>query len=426
MYAKTRVRVLAGACLAIAALGVAGCTTPFGGSTDPNALTMLAVDGGEDNAVLDEIIAAYEEQNDGVTVEVTYVPEDTYVTKLQTAMLADAPDIANTYNTGLMFDFLPLNESVYDANDLAIDDFNAALPNFCGWEGTVYCVGTSVGNMVLFYNKALFDAAGVDYPDAATPLTFDEFASLASQLTQPGADEASTVWGAGAATLLAYLDPANVLDDSGRIVEATKPEFVDTVETLAGMVAAGDMPSVAQAESIGGADGTMALFLEGKVAMYIGDNYVIGSAETAGIEFGLAPTPVVAGFEPWIVTWTNSYGIPTGAKNPDAAADFLAFMATAGQEAEAAAGRMPLSTAVAETWATTEVRQQLLAVSRLVRPSVFNPNQWAWNSPLVDAYEAALRGEPALPLLEAAEPSAQQANDVTWENFDQILAAVGG
>ena len=426
MYAKTIARVLAGISIAAISVGVSGCTSPFGGATDPDALTMFAIDAGEDNAALDGIVAAYEEQSDGITVEVTYIPEDTYVTKLQTAMLADSPDLATVYNTGLMFDFLPLNESVYDANDIAVDGFNAALSNFCGWDGTVYCVGSSVGNMVLFYNKALFDAAGVAYPDPATPLTFDEFAALAAQLTLPGADEESTVWGAGAATLLAYLDPADVLDDTGRIVEATKPEFVDTVETLAGMAAAGDMPSIAQAEAVGGAEGATALFLEGKLAMYIADNYVIGSAEVAGIDFGLAPTPVVAGSDPWIVTWTNAVGIPRDAANPEASADFLAYLATAGQEAEAQGGHMPLSIAAAETWATTEVRQQLLAVSRLVRPSVFNPNQWAWNSPLLDAYEAALRGEPALPLLEAAQPNAQQANDVTWDNFDQMLAALDG
>jgi multiple sugar transport system substrate-binding protein len=426
MYAKTSIRLLAGTGVVAVALGVTGCTSPFGVADDPNALTMFAVDAGEDNAALEGIVAAYEDQSDGITVDVTYIPEDTYVTKLQTASLADSPDIANIYNTGLMFDFLPLNDSVYDANGISIDDFNAALPNFCGWEGTVYCVGSSVGNMVLFYNKALFDAAGVAYPDASTPLTFDEFADLASKLTQPGADEASTVWGAGAATLLAYLDPADVLDETGRIVEATKSEFVGTVETLAGMAAAGDMPSVAQAEAVGGAEGATALFLEGKLAMYVADNYVIGSAEAAGIDFGLAPTPVVAGSEPWIVTWTNAFGIPKGAKNPEASADFLAFLATAGQEAEAEGGHMPLGIAAAETWATTEVRQELLQVSRLVRPSVFNPNQWAWNSPLLDAYEAALRGEPVMPLLEAAQPNAQQANDVTWDNFDQMLAALDG
>lgn len=426
MYAKTITRVLAGVSIAAIAVGVTGCTSPFGGSGDPNALTVLAIDGGEDNAVLDEIVAQYEAQSDGVTVEVTYVPEDTYVTKLQTATLADPPDVANTYNTGLMFDFLPLNETVYEANDLSIDSFNAALPNFCGWEGTVYCVGTTVGNMVLFYNKDLFDAAGIAYPESATPLTFDEFAALASQLTQPGADEDSTIWGAGSETLLAYLDPANLLDETGRIVEATKPEFVDTVETLAGMVQAGDLPTLEQAEAIGGSDGARSLFLEGKMAMYVGDNYMISAAEAAGVSFGLAPTPVVAGSEPWVVTWTNSFGIPTNAKNPEGAADFLSFMATKGQEIQGEAGFMPMSIAAAEAWATTDVRKQLVEVTGLVRPSVFNPNQWAWNSPIIDAIELAARGEPALPLLEAAQPNAQQANDLTWETFDQVVAAVGG
>ena len=150
MHAKNSIRVLAAAGLMLATIGLAGCTSPFGGTVDPNALTLLAIDGGDDNAVLDEIVAKYEAQSDGIKVEVTYAPEETYVTKLQTAMLADSPDIANTYNTGLMFDFLPLNETVYEANDLPIDGFNAALPNFCGWDGTVYCVGTTVGNMVHF------------------------------------------------------------------------------------------------------------------------------------------------------------------------------------------------------------------------------------------------------------------------------------
>ena len=63
-----------------------------------------------------------------------------------------------------MFSFDPLDEVVFEANGLNIGDYNAVLESFCGLEGKLYCLGTTVGNMGLFYNKALFDAAGIAYP----------------------------------------------------------------------------------------------------------------------------------------------------------------------------------------------------------------------------------------------------------------------
>ena len=41
---------------------------------------------------------------------------------------------------------------------------------------------------MLIYNKAMFDAAGLEYPSAAEPLTIDEYAELAAQLTVPNDD----------------------------------------------------------------------------------------------------------------------------------------------------------------------------------------------------------------------------------------------
>jgi hypothetical protein len=86
---------------------------------------------------------------------------------------------------------------------------------------------------------------------------------------------------------------------------------------------------------------------------------------------------------------------------------------------------MPLLTSVAETWANTDGRRQLVEVSKLARPSVFNPNQWAWNAPLMDAFTLAMDGEPVRPLLEDAQPKAQQANEKTWETFDLAREAAG-
>ena len=86
---------------------------------------------------------------------------------------------------------------------------------------------------------------------------------------------------------------------------------------------------------------------------------------------------------------------------------------------------MPTKNVTAEEWADTEERKQLFRVNALIRPSVFNPSQWAWNAPVIDALTAAMNGGEVDSLMADAEPKAQQGNDTTWEQFDQVLAAAG-
>jgi multiple sugar transport system substrate-binding protein len=413
--------------VAAASVGVlllAACS-PFGGLADSGNLSLLTLDGGEDNLALEEIVDAFEKQSDGVKIDITYVPEDTYATKLQTSLLADAPDIAAPYGAETMFSFDPLDEVVFEANGLNIGDYNGVLESFCGLEGKLYCIGTTVGNMGMFYNKALFDAAGIAYPSTSEALSFDEFASIAAQLTQPGDDD-TYVWGGGTDGIQAFIDPAHYLDDTGRTVDVLNDGYVGAIETMAEMVADGTSPSAGQTLAVGGSEGGLGLqglFLEGRIAMFVGDNYAVDAIEATDIDYGLAPVPVVEGDEPWVPVWTNTFGIPASSTNKEAAAEFLTFVATEGQTIQAKYGQMPLLTSVAETWANTDGRKQLVEVSKLARTGVFNPNQWAWNAPLVDAFTLAMDGQPVRPLLEDAQPKAQQGNDKTWETFDQASEA---
>ncbi len=354
-------------------------------------------------------------------------PEDTYPTKLETALLADAPDLAAPYGTNTFFSFTPLNK-IFKDRGINVSDYNAVLTSFCGWDGKLYGIGTTVGNMALFYNKDMFDAAGLPYPSATAPMTFDDYATIAGKLTK-AVGNSTHIWGAGADILQAYIDPAYYLDSTGRKVEVLNDGYLGAVKTIAGMVAAGVTPSSGQALSVGGSDdslGLQAMFTSGRLAMFIGDNFATDSAEAANMNFGLAPTPIVAGGTAWVPAWTNPFGIPLKSQHPTQAADFLAFLATDGQTIQASFGQMPLLTSVADTWANTEPRKELVQISKLARTGVFNPDQWAWNAPLIDAYSAALRGDPVQPLFADAQPKAQQANDATWKVFDQAVAAAQG
>ena len=84
------------------------------------------MDGGDDNKALEDIIAGFEAANPGVKIKPTYVPEDTYPTKLQTTLVADAPDIAYSYGWDLMFGFKPLNDT-FEENDIDVDDYSSVV-----------------------------------------------------------------------------------------------------------------------------------------------------------------------------------------------------------------------------------------------------------------------------------------------------------
>lgn len=430
-------RVVAAASLAAVGLAVVACTPASvvgndstngdgGGGGDAASsveLSLISWDGGDDNKALEDIITGFEAANPGITIETTFVPEDTYVTKLQTMLVAEPPDIAIGYGWDVNLGFTPLNDIVFDAYGVDLADYSAVVDSSCSWEGTVFCFGTTVGSMVTFYNKEIFDDKSLPYPDASTPMTFQEMADVATQATTSGSSVADTVFGADMSLLVAYMDPANYLDQTGRTVEITKPEFTDTVQIIADMVADGVSPSGGQLETLGG--GAETAFLDGKLAMMISDNFTIDLIEEAGLDYGIAPTPIVPGADPWIVSWTNGFGIPRGAEHTEEAAKFLAYMAQEGQEIQAGYGLMPTSFDVASQWADTPEREQLVTVNTLIRPSVFNPNIWAWNGPVVDAITAVVDGTDVDKAMADAEPKAQQGNDTTWEQFDRTLDAAG-
>jgi multiple sugar transport system substrate-binding protein len=56
--------------------------------------------------------------------------------------------------------------------------------------GKIYGVPNSASQWALYYNKDIFDAAGVEYPDANIPMTWDDYNEIAKKLTSgEGADK---------------------------------------------------------------------------------------------------------------------------------------------------------------------------------------------------------------------------------------------
>ncbi|MBW3619870.1 MAG: extracellular solute-binding protein, partial [Actinobacteria bacterium] len=144
---------------------------------------------------LDAMIAAFNEQHPEITVEVETAPYEDYFTKLQTQLAGgDAPDAFEVnYENFVSFaakgaladlDTLSAQDPGFDAStyyDRAYEAFQL--------EGTQYGLPASYSTVVTFYNKDLFDAAGVAHPTA--DWTWEDEKAAAEQLSQ----ESEDVWG---------------------------------------------------------------------------------------------------------------------------------------------------------------------------------------------------------------------------------------
>lgn len=156
-------------------------------------LLMYTANGQEET--LKAMVDAFHAANPDIKVDYEVVPYADYNTKLNTLIASgSAPDLFEvgyenfrTYAAkDLLLDLTPtiaadssFNSDIY--KKLAYDAFN--------YNGKQMGVTESFSDVVLFYNKDLFDAKGLDYPDASW--TWEDELEAAQKLT----DAANGVWG---------------------------------------------------------------------------------------------------------------------------------------------------------------------------------------------------------------------------------------
>lgn len=141
---------------------------------------------------LDEFQAAYEEfqkENPNIKVEFETIPQKQYYDKLRLQLSSgEAIDLFG----GNMDSFL--DTGILEELDDYIKQSNTDVSGFgplydtLKVNGKVYGLPYRKSNWMLYYNKTLFDQAGVDYPKA--DMTWDEFRELAQKMTKgSGADK---------------------------------------------------------------------------------------------------------------------------------------------------------------------------------------------------------------------------------------------
>jgi multiple sugar transport system substrate-binding protein len=308
--------------LSIAALAVSGCAASDqpeqGGEVTITYSNYISNGGNEKN--LQTIVDAFEKENPDIKVEVTTLPYADYGTALQTDLAAGTE--------ADVFDIEYSNYASYQANGvlapIEVTDpsvYRASVLDAYATDGTQYALPTSFSTVVMFYNRDLFKAAGVDTP--TNDWTWTDVQSAAEKLT----DTDAGVWGVHQpVSFYEYYkvleqNGGSLLDDSGTKVAFNTPEGIEAAHWLvdkSGTV----MPTIEQGQ--GTPDFDTNLFKDGKLAMLYTGIWVFGAMADVPFDWDIAVEP--GNTQQASALFSNAVGISANSKHVDAATKFAEYL----------------------------------------------------------------------------------------------------
>ncbi len=322
----TRTITLAAALATVALALSLGCG---GGAEQEGAtLTIWQTYNDEEYPVFKEIVASFEEAHPGTTIDVVRLPFAGAEPKIQTALTTRTePDIARVDVSFLAK--LAGKNALLDIGEYVPESYRAdILPvalSSCYYDGKLWGLPDQTNGLCLFYNREHFRAAGLD-PDRP-PATWDELISYGQKLT----DRDEGVFGIGLSNSLWWTLPffythgAEFLNEDGTRCVLNSPEGIAAFQLKVDLYSKYDIEGGAW--RAGGIVHDLG-FQNGRYSMILNGPWAVESLKRTGIDFGVGLIPAgPAG------TATNVGGnnlvVFKSSKNPELAAEFLTFVASA-------------------------------------------------------------------------------------------------
>lgn len=293
------------------------------------------------------LINAYEEKNPNVKIEMVDLGSQDYMTALATqlsgsdtnldvVLVKDIPGYSNLVakNTLEPVNTENLDLSAYGGitEQILINDEIYALPFRSDF-------------WVIFYNKDIFDAAGVEYP--TNDMTFEEYDTLAQKVTKT--DLGNEVYGAHYHTWRSAIQLFGILDGKNSIIDGN----YDFLKPYYEMVLNQQNNEVCQDYATIKTSGLhySGAFAQGNVAMMnMGSWFIptliekISTGEYTDVSnWGIVKYPHAEGVEPGSTLATiTSLAVTSASKNKEVATDFMNFVCGAeGAEVIAQTGTFP-------------------------------------------------------------------------------------
>ncbi|MFC0672680.1 ABC transporter substrate-binding protein [Brachybacterium hainanense] len=267
------------------------------------------------------------------TITLQLIPSENYEQKVQTMISSKTgPDIMQVAE----------NVNVYSSKRqlVALDDYIAEsgldLEKAFGpvganyvWEDRVYGIPDRSGAMVLYYNKDLFDAAGIGYP--SIDWSWDDFLEAAKALTDP----AKKQFGFGGVGWwpqwfsLVEQNGGHVIDPETGAPGVNSPEAVEALQWCYDLYFTHKVaPTAVDYSNMGPEMGADGAFQQGLFAMNATGFWAVGgNADIEGLNWDIAP--FFHGAQSAVSAFGSALVIPTAAKNPKASFEIIQFLTSA-------------------------------------------------------------------------------------------------
>ena len=128
--------------------------------------------------ILKPILSDFEKENPDIKVEFMHIPQN-YFQKIHLLFASNtAPDVIFINNL-----YLPVyaNAGVLEPLNLSSNQFYGQAIEALSFKGVLYAIPRDVSNLVIYYNKDIFDKKHIPYP--SQDWTFSEFLNTAEKLT---------------------------------------------------------------------------------------------------------------------------------------------------------------------------------------------------------------------------------------------------
>ena len=320
---------------ALTAVMAAGCGSggSDGESEDGKTTLSFMNHTGEDRTITyeDELIAAFEEENPDIKIEVQRMSMDDYTQTIQTKFASDdAPDVFVIEQSNL--EKYAKNGYLMDLTDTAIA--NHYDGNMLAYDGKMYGAPLGVNAYVVTYNKQIFKEAEVEIPT-----TLDEFYEVCKKIDKAGytplAAGYQDSWVLMADTQAEYVTSIMKNDlDALKKCESRETKFADSKEWKEVFERFGERLGYTQDDPFGTDWNTACTMLaNAEAAMVVSGDWTANNVADMGenVELGAFVLPVSNNADDTVVVYPGagqSYAISANSEKQEAAKKFVEFLTT--------------------------------------------------------------------------------------------------
>jgi multiple sugar transport system substrate-binding protein len=286
-------------------------------SADKKVELTLTMWGSEsDKKVVQQRLEIVKKKYPNITVNPVLVAGD-YDQKVQTMIAGGtAPDIMMLAENYQVYasngQIIPLDDFVTSNNVNLADKYTDDISSLMKYDGKQYGMLDRAGAMVLFYNKDMFDKAGVSYP--TKDWTQKDLLAAAQKLTVKEGGK-TVQWGYYPSSWwpqwmqLVYQNGGSLFDQNNKPTFNTQPvkdalQFINDLSYKYGV-----SPTPTEIQDMGN-PGPDPLFAQGKIAMETTGFWNIGSlSKVQGINWDIAPIwgETNAFFNGWTITKASKH-----------------------------------------------------------------------------------------------------------------------